>query len=144
MPRKKTFELPNELAKAYPDGLEPERIGNNLLKHTCPIPEYPGSVTTAMSFSAIDFNNWWEKAGDGQKDDDKRHWAIFEWETRFHFIKAWEFKDVEITNDIIKADPIDVPDMRIVNWFVVVTQPLVSFSVSLPNSPGPLTDDTSN
>ena len=144
MPRRKDIALPTELEKAYPEGLRPKRIAQNQLLHTSPFAEYPGEIITTMSLSAIDYDEWWKAVGDGQDEEDKRHWSFFEWETRFHLVKKWSFKDDLLTTDVIKKDPIDIPDTRIINWIIAITQPILTFSVSLPNSQGPLNDTTTN
>ena len=143
MPRRKTFELPEDLAKAYPDSIRPKRVAVNRLAHTCPLLEYTGTILTPMSLSAPDYNDWWTKAGKGQPDDDDRHWSIFEWETRFHIVKQWDLQDLNkevLDNEVIQADPLTLPDMRLVTWVIAVTQPIIAFSVSLPNLQGPLSD----
>lgn len=145
MPRRKSIALPEELEKAYEEeGLKPKRIAQNQLLHTSPIPEYPGEVITPMSLSAKDYDEWWVKSSDGQPEDDKRHWSFFEWETRFHLIKKWSFKSDNLTTDILKTDPIDLPDTRIITWLLALTQPILMFSVSLPNLRGPSSDTTTN
>lgn len=142
MPRRKNIPLPEEFAKQYPPAYMPRRIGNNLLAHTSPFEEYPGEILTPMSLDALDYDQWWKGAGNGQDDNDNRHWSFFEWETRFHIIKKWSLKNDELTNDVITKDPIKMPDTRLLNWIISVTQPIIAFSVSIPNWQGPLNDTT--
>ena len=144
MPRRKNIPLPEEFAKQYPPAHLPRRIENNLLVHKSPFDEYPGEVITPMSLDAFDYDKWWLKAGDGQDDDDKRHWSYYEWETRFHIIKKWSFDVDSLTNEVVQEDPTKLPDTRLINWIIAITQPIIAFSVSIPNWEGPSNDTTTS
>ena len=135
MPKSKSLELP-EFLQALPEDLHPKRPSVNRLVFTSPLEEWPGTVTTSCFLNAEEYHVWWTASGDGQPEEDKRHWAFFDWETRFHFAKAWNIEGLD--NEIIKKDPVDIPDMRFIMWFVTITNAIIQEATLLPNSPGPL------
>lgn len=145
MPKRRMLDLPEEISAAYPDNIRPKRIETNRLAHTSPFVEFPGEIITPLSMSAEDYHEWWTQAGDGQPDDDNRHWAFFEWETRFHLVKKWDLKTEagnHLDSDVLDKNPIKLPDMRLISWMVAILQPVISNSVSLPNLPRPSNDTT--
>lgn len=137
MPKSESLELPRYV-EALPEDLRPERPSVNRLVFTSPLKEWPGTVTTACFLNAQEYHTWWTSVGDGQPDDDPRHWAYFDWETRFHFAKAWNIEGLD--NDQLKPDPIDIPDTRFVVWFITITNAIIQEATLLPNSQRPLSE----
>jgi len=134
MVKSESIELP-EFLMALPEDLRPTRPKVNRLVFPSPLKEWPGTVTTACYLSAEEYHVWWTNSGDGQPEDDKRHWAYFDWETRFHFAKAWAIEGLD--NDQLKTDPKDIPDTRLIIWYVTVTNTIIQEATLLPNSRRP-------
>lgn len=146
------YDLPQEFVNAFQGNiahLRPVRIGPNRLKFSSPLPEYPGTLTTPMFLSPEDYSKWWELTDEGDVDFEKNnsgHWSFADWKSRFHFVKHWNLKDEstgeQLDTEIITKDGKSLPDMRIITWMLTATQPVLSFSVSIPNLPKPLPDTT--
>ena len=135
MPKEsKSLELP-EFLKALPEDLLPIRTSVNRLVFPSPLAEWPGTVTTPCYLSADEYLTWWLNVGDGQPEDDPRHWAYYDWETRFHLAKKWDMENLD--SDQLKVDPIDLPDTRIILWFITITNTIIQEATMLPNSPRP-------
>lgn len=134
MAKSESLELP-EFLKALSKELRPKRPSVNRLVFPSPLKEWPGTVTTPCYLSAEEYHVWWTSVGDGQPEEDKRNWAFHDWETRFHFAKAWNIEGLD--NDQLKQDPVDIPDMRFIMWFLTITNPIIQEATSLPNSQGP-------
>lgn len=135
MPRSK-LDLPEFLSKKLPEHLLPTRIDTNRLAFPSPFEAYPGKAITPIYLSAEDYHEWWTRAGGGQPEDDDRHWSFWEWETRFHLVKAWHFESLD--SDQLKEDPIGIPDQRFLLWMIQILQPILEEATSVPKSPGPL------
>jgi hypothetical protein len=115
--------------------LLPRRPNVNRLVFPSPFKRWSGSVTLPLYLTAAEYNKWWMKAQEGQPEDDERHWALFEWETRFFMAKSWNLKDLD--SDQINEDPLNLPDMRLAMWYVEITQPIIKEATNLPNSLAP-------
>lgn len=133
MPRRK-LELPDFL-EVLPENLRPTRPEVNRLVFPSPLAEWPGTVTTPCYLSAAEYHEFWSMYGKGQPEGDDRHWAYFDWETRFHLAKAWNLKGLD--NDQLQQDPINTPDLRIVLWFLQITQAIINEATQVPNSQRP-------
>lgn len=131
----KSLTVPEFVTKDMAEHLHPTRIEPNRLAFPSPFKRWPGKIIVPLYLSAADYHGWWKYAGKGQPDDDERHWAHFEWETRFHIIKAWMIEGLD--SDVLKHDPVDLPDNRLIFWILSCTQPSLEEAVNLPNSPGP-------
>jgi len=145
------YDLPQEFINAFGKDLihlRPTRIGSNRLLFESPLPEFPGTITTPMFLSALDYAEWWSQTSEGDDAppiNNKQHWSFGDWTSRFHIIKHWDLKNEngdQLDTDIIEKTGTKLPDMRIINWVLTVTQPILAFSVSIPNSPRPLKDTT--
>ena len=137
MPKSESLELPAFLS-ALSEDLQPTRPAINRLVFPSPLKEWPGTVTMPCYLSAAEYHQWWTGAGEGQSEDDERHWLYFEWETRFSLAKKWDLEGLD--NDQLQADPINLPDLRIAMWFMAITQPIIVEATSLPNSRRPSND----
>lgn len=137
---KTTWELPQEIADAYPEHLRPERVDKNRLKHTSPFKEWPGTIKTPLYLSAEDYEKWWSQVGDENDANDTRHWAFNDWAQRYHLIKDWSMEGLDL--DILAPDPIKIPDTRLIIWMVTILQPIIQFSTSLPNWREPFSGTT--
>lgn len=134
MPKSESHDLP-EFLKELSEDLRPVRISVNRLVFTSPLIEWPGKVTTPCYLNAKEYHQWWTGVGEGQPEDDPRHWAYFDWETRFHLAKAWNMENLD--SDQLKENPEDLPDLRIAIWFIQVTNLIIQEATLLPNSPRP-------
>lgn len=137
MPKSESLELPRFVMELSED-LRPTRPSVNRLVFPSPLEEWPGTVITSCFLSAEEYHIWWTSVGDGQPEDDPRHWAYFDWETRFHFAKGWNIEGLD--SDQLKKDPIDIPDTRFVVWFVTITNAIIQEATLLPNSQRPLSE----
>lgn len=134
MPESESLELP-EFLKVLPEDLRPTRPSVNRLVFPSPLEEYPGTVTLPCYLSAEEYHVWWTSVGDGQPEDDKRNWAFYDWETRFHFAKGWNIEGMD--GDQIKKDPVGIKDMRFIMWFITITNLIIQEATLLPNLPRP-------
>jgi hypothetical protein len=142
------YDLPQEFVNAFSQDqarLRPKRIGANRLQFTSPFEEYPGTITTPMFLSAVDYAEWWEQTNESDEGSasKKDHWSFADWSSRFHVIKHWDLEDengIQLDSDVIEKTGMKLPDMRIITWILTITQPVLAFSVSIPNSPRPLKD----
>jgi hypothetical protein len=128
--------VPKFVTSELEQHLHPERISSNRLAFPSPFEQYPGKVVVSLYLSAQEYHEWWIKAGKGQPEEEERHWSCWEWETRFHLVKAWHIEGLD--SEQLKEDPIDLPDNRFIYWILTITQPSLEEAVNLPNSPRPL------
>jgi hypothetical protein len=139
------WELP-ELFQKWPKEWQPTRIDFGRLRFPCPIEGWKGSLTLSWHVSAEEFLIFYEKAlqsPEVQDNEDDEHYAAVVWNTRFHFIKNIDLKRIdgaEIENSTITDDPKTVPDMRLMTWFVSISQEVLIDATSLPNLPRPSRD----
>ena len=137
MPDTPDLPLPEEFAN-WPEQTRPTRSAPNRLTFPSPFAEYPGTVTIVLHLSAPEYHDWWSVAGEDQPEEDKRHWALWTWETRRHLLKDVRLDNIE--SDVLHGDPLELPDMRLAVWLTAITQPIIKMATSLPNWPRPSSD----
>ena len=117
-------------------------IPPNRWRFPSPFEDYPGHVDLPRTLTAEQYDKWYRLTNDPEfqgRLDDNLHWALAAWEGRHEWVIDWQLKNLESSQ--ITADGLKIPDMRLLVWFMSVSQKVLEEATMLPNWPGPSSED---
>jgi len=108
-------------------GKEPEIIDKNRKRFFSPFEQWEGYVELPRYIDAKNFSIYWEEA---QKEEIKGEHHLFGiWRSRYHLALNWKIEGLDTA--VLTKEGTDIPDMRLITWYMEITQPLIISMLNL-------------